>query len=227
MAQIKETFQQKLQELIGVNKPEDIEELVLDEFCKDTKSLNLEQKEGLELYTNLIHLSLNNIGLENLSNFPNIKGLMYLSLNDNKLTGEDFSIIPKMYPNLYKLKISGNNIDSIDKLSCLNQLHLKKIEVKKNPFIKNDNQYREKLYKLIPTLEIIDHQLKNGQEIDTTDYGDMSSSMEDEEYEDGDDNDDNEDSDESDGNDDDSNDSEEEYNEDNEDDEGPKKKKKK
>jgi acidic leucine-rich nuclear phosphoprotein 32 family protein A/C/D len=227
MSELKETFEQKLQKLIGNNKPEDIEELILDEFSKDIKSLSLEQKEGLELYTNLIHLSLNNIGLENLTNFPSIKSLMYLSLNDNKLNGEDFSIISKTYPNLYKLKISGNNIESIDNLSCLSQLQLKKIEVANNPFTKNNNEYREKIYKLIPTLEIVDQKLKNGQEIDTTDYGNMSSSsMEDEEYEDLDDNDD-EDSDESDGNDDDSNDSEEEYNEDNEEDEGQKKKKKK
>ena len=216
-----------MQELCDPYKPEEIEELILDEFSKDIKSFNLEQKESLELYSNLIHLSLNNIGLENLSNLPVIKGLMYLSLNNNKLNGDDFPMIPKTYPNLYKLKISGNNIDSIDKLICLNELQLKKIEVKDNPFTFNDNEYREKIYKLIPTVEIVDQKLKNGQEIDTSDYGNMSSSMEDEEYEDGDDNDDNEDSDESDGNDDDSNDSEEEYNEENEDEEVTKKKKKK
>ena len=227
MSKEKTSFDKKLQELCDPHKPDELEELILDEFSKDIKSFNLEQKESLEHYSNLIHLSLNNIGLENLSNFPRIKGLMYLSLNNNKLKGDDFSIIPKIYPYLYKLKISGNNIDSIDKLNCLNELQLKKIEVKDNPFTLNDNEYREKIYKLIPTLEIVDQKLKNGQEIDTSDYGDMSSSMEDEEYEDDDENGDNEDSDESDGNDDDSNDSEEEYNEENEDDEGLKKKKKK
>ena len=220
-------FENKLQELFGPHIPEEIEELVLDEFCKNLKSFTLSQKEGLELYTNLIHLSLNNVGLENLSNLPNIKGLMYLSLNNNKLKGDDFSIIPKIYPNLYKLKISGNNIESIDKLKCLSELALKKIEIKNNPFTQNDNEYREKIYRLLPTVEIIDQKLKNGQEIDTTDYGNQSSSLDNEDYEEGDDNDDNEDSDDSDGNDDDSNDSEEEYNEENEDDEGVKKKKKK
>jgi hypothetical protein len=220
-------FENEIQELVGPHKPEDTEELVLDEFCKDLKSFTQEQKEGLELYSNLFHLSLNNIGLENLSNFPNIKGLMYLSLNNNKLNGDDFSIIPKLYPNLYKLKISGNNIESIDKLACLNELQLKKIEIKDNPFTRKDKEYREKIYKLLPSVEIVDQKLKSGQEIDTTDYENQSSSLDDEESEEGDDNDDNEDSDDSDGNDDDSNDSEDDYNEENEDDEGPKKKKKK
>ena len=227
MSKINLSFCKQLQEFLGPHKPEDLEELIIDEFTKDIKSFNIDQKESLELYSNLYHLSLNNIGLENLSNLPLIKGLMYLSLNNNKLKGDDLSILPKIYPKLYKLKISGNNIESIEKLNCLNELQLKKIEVKDNPFTKNDNEYRDKIYKMVPTVEIIDHKLKSGQEIDTSDYGDMSSSSEDEEYEDGDDNDENEDSDESEGNDDDSNDSEEEYNEDNEDDEGQKKKKKK
>ena len=227
MSKTKLIFFKQIQELLGPHKPEDLEELILDEISEDIKSFNIDQKESLELYSNLYHLSLNNIGLENLSNLPLIKGLMYLSLNNNNLKGDDLSIIPKIYPNLYKLKISGNKIESIDKLSNLNELQLKKIEVKDNPFSKNDTQYKEKIYKMFPTVEIVDHKLKNGQEIDTSDYGDMSSSNEDEENEDGDDNDENEDSDESEGNDDDSNDSEEEYNEDNEDEEGQKRKKKK
>lgn len=227
MSKSKCAFSKKLQEIYAPHKPEDIEELILDEFTNDLKSFNQDQKESLELYKNLIHLSLNNVGLENLNNLPNIKGLMYLSLNNNKLKGDDLSNITELYPNLYKLKISGNNIESVDNLKCLNELELKKIEVKDNPFTKNDNEYREKIYKLLPQVEIVDQKMKNGQEIDTSDYGEMSSSMEDEEYEDGDDNDEIEDSDESEQNDDDSNDSEDEYNEENEDDEGGKKKKKK
>ena len=50
-------FENEIQELVGPHKPEDTEELVLDEFCKDVKSFTQEQKEGLELYSNLYHLS--------------------------------------------------------------------------------------------------------------------------------------------------------------------------
>ena len=202
------------------------EELNLDKFSENIKSLEPYHKEGLELYSNLIHLSLNDLGLENLSNFPEIKCLMILSLKNNKLKGDDLDTIPKLYPNLYKLKISFNQINSIDKLSCLNQLQLKKLEVKENHFTKNDDEYRDKIYKMIPSLIIVDQMQKNGQEIDTSDYGNESSSFNEEEEEEGDDNDE-EDSDESDGKDVDSKDSEDDYNEENEDDEGGKKKKKK
>ena len=121
-------FSKELQVLLGKHEPKEIEELNLDKFTDDLNSLQLYHKEGLELYNNLIHLSLNELGLENLSNFPEIKCLMILSLKNNKLKGDDFDIIPKLYPNLYKLKISFNQINSMENLSCLNQLELKKIE---------------------------------------------------------------------------------------------------
>ena len=215
-------FGNELQTLLGKHEPKEIEELNLDKFTDNLKSLELYHKEGLELYNNLIHLSLNELGLENLSNFPEIKCLMILSLKNNKLKGDDFDIIPKLYPNLYKLKISFNQINSIDNLSCLNQLELKKIEVKENPFTKNDTEYRDKIYKIIPSLIIVDQMQKNGQEIDTSDYGNESSSYDEEE----DDDNDEEESDESDGKDVDSKESLDDYNEENEDDEGGKKKRK-
>ena len=215
-------FSKELQVLLGKHEPKEIEELNLDKFTDDLNSLQLYHKEGLELYNNLIHLSLNELGLENLSNFPEIKCLMILSLKNNKLKGDDFNIIPKLYPNLYKLKISFNQINSIDNLSCLNQLELKKIEVKENPFTKNDSEYRDKIYKIIPSLIIVDNMQKNGQEIDTSDYDNESSSYDEEE----DDDNDEEESDESDGKDVDSKESLDDYNEENEDDEGGKKKRK-
>ena len=78
-------FFDELQELLDKHQPKEVEELNLDRFKDDIKSLQPYHKEGLELYSNLIHLSLNNIGLENLSNFPEIKCLMILSLKENKL----------------------------------------------------------------------------------------------------------------------------------------------
>ena len=215
-------FSNELQTLLGKHEPKEIEELNLDKFTDNLKSLKLYHKEGLELYNNLINLSLNELGLENLSNFPEIKCLMILSLKNNKLKGDDFDIIPKLYPNLYKLKISFNQINSLDNLSCLNKLELKKIEVKENPFTKNDNEYRDKIYKIIPSLIIVDQMQKNGQEIDTSDYGNESSSFDEEDEDDYDE----EESDESDGKDGDSKESMDDYNEENEDDEGGKKKRK-
>ena len=73
-------FSNELQVLLGKHEPKEIEELNLDKFTDGLKSLQLYHKEGLGLYNNLIHLSLNELGLENLSNFPEIKCLMILLL---------------------------------------------------------------------------------------------------------------------------------------------------
>ena len=77
-------FSNELQNLLGKHEPKEIEELNLDKFSDNIKSLEPYHKEGLKLYNNLIHLSLNDLGLENLSNFPEIKCLMILSLNNYK-----------------------------------------------------------------------------------------------------------------------------------------------
>ena len=89
------------------------------------------------------------------------------------------------------------------------------------PILNQKITNRNKIYKMIPSLEIVDQMQKNGQEIDTSDYGNESSSFDEEE-----DDYDEEESDESDGKDGDSKESMDDYNEENEDDEGGKKKRK-
>ena len=82
------SFIEKLQNTLGHHSPKEIEELVLDNLWDNKESLTIEEKAGLEQYTNLIHLSLNNLGLKSLKNFPAIKGLYYLS--DRRGTGRSW-----------------------------------------------------------------------------------------------------------------------------------------
>ncbi len=159
-----------LQDTFGKHDPKEIDELVFDNYFVDKNSFTEEEKKALEKYVNLIHLSLNNIGLKSLKNLPKIKCLYYLSLKNNELTGEDFDILKTLYPNLSKLKISGNVIENIDNLSKLKPLNLRKIEVKENPFSVGNDKYKKKLFDMLPTLKIIDNTDKNGDEEETTDY---------------------------------------------------------
>ena len=105
----------------------------------------------------------------------------------------------------------------------LRNLNLRKIEVKENPFSVGNKTYKNKLFQILPSLEIIDQEDKMGEEIETTDYHNEEEELEDdgdykEEDEDDEENDDEENDEEND----------EEYEEDNEEDyeEKPKKKKK-
>jgi len=74
-------------------------------------------------------------------------------------------------PSLYKLKIEDNKIDSVNKFYCLNQLKLKKISVKGNPFCSEKNSnYRNELFSNIKALESIDNLGKNDENIESTEY---------------------------------------------------------
>ena len=163
-------FEKYLQETFGKHEPREIEELVFDGHWKDKEFFTEDEKKALEKYVNLIHLSFNNIGLKCLKNLPRLKNLYYLSLNNNELTGDDFDILKESYPNLNKLKISGNIIEKMDNLLKLKPLKLRKIEVKENPFSIGNDKYKKKLFDMLPSLKIIDQTDKNGDEEETTDY---------------------------------------------------------
>ena len=151
-----------------------------------TNKLKEKEKELLEKYTSLIHLTMNNVGLTTLENFPELKNLkivrkklfltfviiiLQLELNQNKLNGDDIEILVKQCPNLYKLKIENNNIVSIDKLKCLAKLDgLKKINVKGNPFIATSPKYNNELFDMIKTLESVDSQDKEGKDVESSIY---------------------------------------------------------
>ena len=163
-------FEKYLQDTFGKHEPREIEELIFDGHWKDKESFSEEEKRALEKYVNLIHLSFNNIGLKSLKNLPQIKHLYYLSLNNNELTGDDLDILKALYPNLKKLKISGNVIENMDNLLKLKPLQLRKIEVKENPFSVGNDKYKRKLFDMLPSLKIIDQTDKNGDEEETTNY---------------------------------------------------------
>ena len=80
------------------------------------------------------------------------------------MTGDDLDILVKKCPNLYKLNLERNQIESLDKLKGLKGLKLKKIFLNGNPLILNNKNYKEELYKILETLESIDGTTKNGEE---------------------------------------------------------------
>jgi hypothetical protein len=177
------SFLESLQETLGKHSTKEVDELVLDNFWNNKESLTIEEKAGLEQYTNLIHLSLNNLGLKSLKNFPAIKGLYYLSIKNNELNGDDFDSIPRLYPGLKKLKISGNVIEKVNNLGKLSMLKLRKIEVKENPFSVGNKTYKKKVFQLLPSLEIVDQETEGGEEVETTDYhNEQDEQQDDEDY---------------------------------------------
>ena len=89
-------------------------------------------------------------------------------------------ILVERCPKLYKIKLEGNQIDNLDKLKCLADHHITKINLEGNPVTQSNPNYKKELFELIPSLKAIDGTDKNGEPVDSTLYGDE----EDEEEED-------------------------------------------
>lgn len=165
------SFAAFLEDKFGAHNPREIDELILDGMINDITSLNEDHKQTLEKYCYLIRLSIGNLGLTSLDNFPKLTNLYSLEVNQNLLTGEDFAKIPELYPNLHKLKVSNNIIESIDMFKPLQKSTIKKIEVFNNPFMEKDKNAVDKLFGILKEVKIINREDRSGEEIETTDYG--------------------------------------------------------
>ena len=73
------SFEKSLQEKLGEHKPEEIQELILDSVFKFDQFTE-EQRDVLQKYAALIHLSLNGVGLNSLKNFPLLKELQIVRI---------------------------------------------------------------------------------------------------------------------------------------------------
>lgn len=62
---------------------------------------------------------------------------------------------------------------------------LKKINIKGNPVVEQNPDYKKELFDLIPSLEVIDETNKEGGLVESTIYGDEEDEEEDDDYEDG------------------------------------------
>ena len=63
-------------------------------------------------------------------------------------------------------------IDNLDNLKCLANYNIKKINLEGNPLTSDLPNYREELFKLIPSLTSIDGIDKEGNKVESTLYGD-------------------------------------------------------
>ena len=161
----------ELQEKLGEHDPIEVDELILDDIFENVTSFSEQNKKDFEKYSNLVHLSLNGFGLQSLKNFPKLPSLQVLEIRANELKGDDFAVIPTLYPELYKLKVGENLISSLDSFKSLSGSNLNKIELQGTK-ASQDKNYKETLFKLIPSLDIIDNQNKEGDDQSTTNYDD-------------------------------------------------------
>ncbi|CAL7933653.1 unnamed protein product [Xylocopa violacea] len=128
--------------------PGEIKELVLDN-CRSTYIVGLTDE-----FVALESLSLINVGLTSLKGFPKLSSLKKLELSDNRISG-GLNLLQSS-PKLTHLNLSGNKIKDLDTLQPLKEFkNLKSLDLFNNEVTNLDN-YREKVFSLIPSLRCLD-----------------------------------------------------------------------
>ncbi|KAH8253541.1 hypothetical protein KR032_005921 [Drosophila birchii] len=129
-------------------KANQITELNLDN-CRSTSIVGLTDE-----YTALESLSLINVGLTTLKGFPKLPNLKKLELSDNRISSGLNYLTTS--PKLQYLNLSGNKIKDLDTLKPLEEFkNLAVLDLFNNDATQVEN-YREKIFKMLPSLNFLD-----------------------------------------------------------------------
>ncbi|CAD8156440.1 unnamed protein product [Paramecium octaurelia] len=145
----------------------------LIEFDLDNvKIVKLDKKvaELLESQTQLESLSLVECSLKTLEGFPKLPNLQNLVLEINQLDGQAINFIANTYPKLLCLSLAENSIKTFAELEPIKQLKkLQQLDFSANPIAQLPG-YFQKVFDLVPGLQILDNKDKNGNDISYSDY---------------------------------------------------------
>ncbi|GMP31737.1 hypothetical protein CsSME_00005824 [Camellia sinensis var. sinensis] len=106
-------------------------------------------------FQNLQHLSLANIGLSSLDQFPRLHNLQRLILSDNRIAGGLELLVEAGLDSLRDLDLSNNRIQGINDLKPLAELKLVSLDLYECP-VTRVKDYRSKVFGLIKSLKYLD-----------------------------------------------------------------------
>ncbi|KAE8655098.1 Acidic leucine-rich nuclear phosphoprotein 32-related protein [Hibiscus syriacus] len=109
----------------------------------------------LEKFENLQHLSIANIGVSSLEQFPRLRNLEKLILSDNRIAGGLEFLVEAGLDSLRDLDLSNNRIQSIENLAPLAQLKLVSLDLYECP-VTRVKDYRSRVFGLIKSLKYLD-----------------------------------------------------------------------
>lgn len=157
-----------IEEQVQGESPQEVLELILD----DWKGSNIPQNEKklIEKFKNLDSLSLGGCGLESLEGFPNLPNLIKLDLSENKIKSGLSNL--KHLREIMQINFINNLIEDVNEFTQFRDFpSLVYLEVEGCPLAQTEG-FREKLFKIIPSLQIIDGINRQGEEIDLNDLDD-------------------------------------------------------
>ncbi|XWS29310.1 hypothetical protein CRYUN_Cryun24cG0018000 [Craigia yunnanensis] len=109
----------------------------------------------LEKLENLLHLSIANIGVSSLEQFPRLRNLQKLILSDNRIAGGLEFLVEAGLDSLRDLDLSNNRIQYIEDLAPLAQLKLVSLDLYECP-VTRVKDYRSRVFGLIKSLKYLD-----------------------------------------------------------------------
>ncbi|KAK4262187.1 hypothetical protein QN277_027772 [Acacia crassicarpa] len=109
----------------------------------------------LERFQNLQHLSIANIGVSSLEQFPKLRNLQKLILSDNRIAGGLEFLVQAGLDSLRDLDLSNNRIQYIEDLAPLAQLKLVSLDLYECP-VTRVKDYRSRVFGLIKSLKYLD-----------------------------------------------------------------------
>uniref|UniRef100_A0A336K771 CSON011457 protein n=1 Tax=Culicoides sonorensis TaxID=179676 RepID=A0A336K771_CULSO len=154
-----------MEKRIALEKRGRTEDQITELNLDNCRSTNI---EGLtDAFTSLESLSLINVGLVSLKNFPKLRSLRKLELSDNRLVFFRISnglVNITSCENIKSLNLSGNRIKEIDELQSLADLKCLEVLDLFNNEVTNIHNYRETVFGIIPSLKYLDGYDKNDEE---------------------------------------------------------------
>ncbi|KAK8674053.1 hypothetical protein V6N13_112354 [Hibiscus sabdariffa] len=117
----------------------------------------------LEKFENLQHLSIANIGVSSLEQFPRLRNLQKLILSDNRISGGLEFLVEAGLDSLRDLDLSNNRIQYIEDLAPLAQLKLVSLDLYECP-VTRVKDYRSRVFGLIKSLKYLDKMDAEGNE---------------------------------------------------------------
>lgn len=108
-----------------------------------------------EKFQNLQHLSIANIGVSSLEQFPRLQNLEKLILSDNRIAGGLEFLVAAGLNSLRDLDLSNNRIQDINDLRPLAELRLVSLDLYECP-VTRVKDYRSRVFGLIKSLKYLD-----------------------------------------------------------------------
>ncbi|KAK9013012.1 hypothetical protein V6N11_041035 [Hibiscus sabdariffa] len=137
----------------------------------------------LEKFENLQLLSIANISVSSLEQFPRLRNLQKLILSDNRISGGLEFLVEAGLDSLRDLDLSNNRIQFIEDLAPLAQLKLVSLDLYECP-VTRVKDYRSRVFGLIKSLKYLDKMDAEGNERPESDEEEEDEEEEDEDEDD-------------------------------------------